>query len=164
MWRRQRCGSVADVKPGASIRGSEYELLVERLVGQFSLRAGVSTERIQRDVLIKGRGTKNQIDVLWDLIDAADQPHRVVFEARSYRSRIKQGALHAFRSVVDDIQDPARPVTGVMVTTTGYQSGATGVASTYGLVVLELRSPIAADLADRVATIHVKFKTQVPMI
>ena len=120
---------------------AEYEQLVESLVRQLAKRAPVQTERIQWDEDIKGHATTNQIDVVWDFVDEHGQPHRVVFEARSYKSAIKQGQLHAFRSVVDDIQDPTRPVTGVMVTTARYQAGAKAVASTYGVVVLELREP-----------------------
>lgn len=98
---------------------------------------------------VAGRATVNQIDVLWDLTDAAGQDYRIVFEARSHRHPIKQGALHAFRSVVDDIQDDARPVIGVMVTTSRYQPGAKDVAGFYGLLVLELREPTPTDLQNR---------------
>lgn len=143
---------------------AEYERLVENLVGQLALRAGVRSERIVRDVHVPGRSTTNQIDVLWDFMDAQGQPHRVVFEARSYRKRVDQGKLHAFRSVVDDIQDAARPVTGVMVTTIGYQRGAKAIASTYGLVVLELRAPTDADFRNRLGKIVVTVGVQTPII
>lgn len=143
---------------------AEYERLVESLVGQLGLRAEVRSERIKRDVRVPGRSTTNQIDVLWDFVDAQGRPQRVAFEARSYRNRVDQGKLHAFRSVVDDIQDEARPVTGVMVTTVGYQRGAKSVASTYGVVVLELRAPTDADLKNRLGKIIVTVGTQVPII
>lgn len=151
---------------GVSDRPSadEYERLVERFVARLVPSAGVVTEGIERDVLVKGRSTTNQIDVVWDLTDAAGEPRRIVFEARSYGRAVDQGRLHAFRSVVDDIQDPGRPVTGVMVTTTGYQRGARAVAETYGLVVLELRQPTNEDLAIRVASVHVTMNMQVPVV
>lgn len=142
----------------------EYERLVERLVSELVPSSGVVTDAIKRDVRVRGQSTTNQIDVLWDLTDAAGRPRRIVFEARSYARAVDQGRLHAFRSVVDDVQDDQRPVTGVMVTTTGYQSGARAVASTYGLVVLELRVPTAADRADRVASISVTMNLQVPVV
>ncbi len=151
--------SVSD-RPSAS----EYERLVERLVGELVPSASVVTDAVKRDVRLRGRSTTNQIDVLWDITDAAGQSRRIVFEARSYGRPVDQGRLHAFRSVVDDIQDPQRPVTGVMVTTTGYQSGARRVASTYELVVLELREPTAEDLAGRVASINVTVNLQVPVV
>jgi hypothetical protein len=142
----------------------EYERLVEHLVGQLAVNAEVRSDRIERDVQVPGRGTVNQIDVLWDFVDALGQPQRVVFEARAYGRPVEQGKLHAFRSVVDDIQDPARPVTGAMVTTVGYQSGARNIASTYGLLVLELRAPTGADLANRVRKIVVTVAAQVPIV
>ena len=142
----------------------EYELLVKWLAEQLARRAGVQTSRIARDCQVQGRATSNQIDVLWDFTDAADQDYRVVFEARSYKDRIKQGALHAFRSVVDDIQDQARPVTGVMVTTTGYQQGAQKVANTYGLIILELRQPTAPDVENRVMQINIDMTPMVQPI
>lgn len=151
---------------GVSDRPSadEYERLVERFVAELVPSAGVVTEAIERDVLVKGRSTTNQIDVVWDLTDAAGEPRRIVFEARSYGRAVDQGRLHAFRSVVDDIQDAGRPVTGVMVTTMGYQRGARVVAETYGLVVLELRQPTNDDLAARVASVHVTMTVQVPLV
>lgn len=143
---------------------SEYERLVEWLVGQLSKRAEVRTEQISRDVQVAGRSTVNQIDVLWDFVDAQEQPQRVVFEARSYRRRVDQGKLHAFRSVVDDLQAADRPVKGVMITTTGYQSGAKNIASTYGLVVLELRAPTAADFAGRLGGVALTITAATPII
>lgn len=145
---------------GMSEKSDEYERLVENLVADLVPRAGVTTERIERDVQVAGRSTSNQIDVLWDLTDANGQPTRIVFEAKSHKRPIDQGRLHAFRSVVDDIQDDGRPVSGVMVTTVGYQKGARSVTSTYGLVVLELRAPTAADMAGRVESVHVTIVAQ----
>jgi hypothetical protein len=132
--------------------------------GNLDLSREVRNDRIERDVQVPGRGPVNQIDVPWDFVDARGQPQRVVFEARSYRRRVEQGKLHAFRSVVDDIQDAARPVTGAMVTTVGYQSGAKDIASTYTLLVLELRAPTGADLANRVLKVVVTVTAQVPVV
>lgn len=143
---------------------ADYERLVKSLVGPLTLDMGVRSERIARDVRIQGQSTTNQIDVLWDFVDAQGRPQRVVFEARSYGKRVDQGKLHAFRSVVDDIQDTARPVTGVMVTTVGYQRGAKAVASTYGLIVLELRVPIEADFADRLTKIVLNIRAQTAIV
>ena len=142
----------------------EYELLVKWLAEQLAGRAEVLTSRVVRDCQVQGRATGNQIDVLWDFTDAAGQDYRIVFEARSYKNSIKQGALHAFRSVVDDIQDQARPVTGVMVTTTGYQQGAQKVASTYGLLILELRQPTAADTQNRTIKIVLNMTPNMALI
>jgi hypothetical protein len=75
-------------------------------------------------VKIPGRATKHQIDVLWDINHDGEQ--RVIFECRLYKSKIKQKDLLAFRTGIEDVQSPDRPVYGFMVTLTGYQSGRTG--------------------------------------
>ena len=138
----------------------EYELLVQQIVRDLSRNARVYTTRLQHDMPIQGRSTINRIDVVWDFTDASGQTRRVVFECRSYKSAIKQQALHSWRSVVDDIQSDERPVVGVMVTTVGYQIGARRVADTYDLLVLELRQPTEADLANRVSAVRVQLNVQ----
>ena len=138
----------------------DYELLVQRLIRDLSRNAQVYTTGLAHDIPIQGRSTTNRIDVVWDFTDASDQTRRVVFECRSYKSAIKQQALHSWRSVVDDIQSDERPVVGVMVTTVGYQVGARRVADTYDLLVLELRQPTEADLANRMSAIRVQLNVQ----
>ncbi len=139
-------------------------MVVHGIMRQLSKRAGVDTTRLEHDVAVPGWATTNQIDVLWDFTDAAGRKRRVVFEARDHKSPIKQGSLHAFRSVVDDIQTEDRPVDGVMVTTTGYQSGAKRIAETYGLLVLELRQPTPDDLANRLESIVITINPVVPVV
>ncbi len=144
--------------------GDEYELVVQSIVGHLAKRAGVETTRLEHDVDVIGRATTNQIDVLWDFTDAVGKPHRVVFEARDHKNPIKQGSLHAFRSVVDDVQSGDRPVEGIMVTTTGYQRGAKRIAETYGLLVLELRLPTTADLANRLEAVVITINPVIPVV
>jgi hypothetical protein len=128
------------------------------------MAAEVTTTRLEHDVQVAGRATSNQIDVLWDFTDAAGRGHRMIFEAKSYARAIDQGKLHALRSVVDDIEDESRPVTGAMVTTRGYQRGARNIAETYGLLVLELRPPEPADLQNRITEIRIQAEVQRPVI
>jgi len=148
----------------SSAPGESYELVVQSIVSQLAKRAGVETTRLEHDVSVIGKATANQIDVLWDFTDASGEARRVVFEARDFKNPIKQSSLHAFRSVVDDIQAEDRPVDGVMITTTGYQRGAKRIAETYGLLVLELRPPTAADLADRLEAIVITMNPIVPVV
>jgi len=144
--------------------GDEYELVVQSIVSQLAKRAGVDTTRLDHDVDLVGRATTNQIDVLWDFTDADGRAHRLVFEARDHKNPIKQGSLHAFRSVVDDVQSEDRPVDGVMVTTTGYQRGAKRIADTYGLLVLELRPPTPDDLANRLEAVIMTINPVIPVV
>lgn len=142
----------------------DYELLVADLCAQLAAAAGIDTESIRHDQKVKGTATTNQIDVVWDFRDAAGQARRIIFEARHYKDPIKQGRLHELSNVVRDIQNDERPVAGIMVTTSGYQKGARAVASTYGLLVLEMREPTPADLKDRVLQVNVTLHAQLPVV
>lgn len=141
-----------------------YEDVTREVVDRLARAAGVQTTRLERNVVMRGRATANQIDVLWEFVDANGSPARVVFECRSYSTAIKQQALHSWRSVVDDITVDHVATVGVMVTTTGYQSGAQGVAETYDIVILELREPDEADAADRVWEINVALRPRLPRV
>lgn len=65
---------------------------------------------------------------------------------------------------MDDVTEADVPTFGVMVTTTGYQSGARNVADTYGIVILELRQPTDVDLADRVLEVNIMVKFRIPRV
>lgn len=142
----------------------EYELLVTGIARQLANLAGVDTESVRHDQVVPGKATANQLDVVWDFRDAAGNPRRVVFEAKHYKRPVEQWRLHALSNVVRDIQSEQRPVTGVMVTTTGYQRGAKAVAETYKLLVLELREPEERDWHGRVRAIEVTMHAQMPVI
>ena len=124
-----------------------YEELTEELAARLATANDIMTVRLERDVLLSGRATDNRIDVLWEYQSAAGPLVRALFECRSYARRINQQALHSWRSIVDDVTEPGIETIGAMVTTTGYQSGAQRVADSYGIVILELRTPIERDLA-----------------
>jgi len=142
----------------------EYELLVADIIRQLAAVAGVDTESVLHDRVVQGKATANQLDVVWDFRDAAGSPRRVVFEAKQYKRPVEQGRLHALSNVVRDIQDEQRPVTGVMVTTTGYQRGARAVAETYELLVLELREPEERDWHGRIRSTEIIMHAQMPVI
>jgi hypothetical protein len=147
-----------------TIAWSDYEDLTRWIVEQLAARAGVTTTRIERGVEILGKATVNNIDVVWEFLDADGRPQRIVFEARSYGRRIDQQRLHSWRSIVDDITSEAMPTVGVMVTTTGYQAGAQRVADTYGIVIVELREPTAADTANRVMEVGIEMVARRPFV
>lgn len=148
----------------AAPRSREYELLVADITRQLAALAGVDTENVLHDQVVQGTATANQLDVVWDFRDAAGRPHRVVFEAKHHKRPVEQGRLHALSNIVRDVQNEQRPVTGVMVTTTGYQRGAKAVAETYDLLVLELREPAENDWRGRVRAIEITMHAQMPVI
>jgi hypothetical protein len=72
--------------------------------------------------------------------------------------------LHSWRSIVDDVSEPGVETVGVMVTTTGYQSGAQRVADTYSIVILELRAPTERDLANRWRSVRTELAVRMPLV
>ena len=102
--------------------------------------------------------------MLWEFQRPSGERVRLLFECRSYTRRINQQSLHSWRSIVDDVSEPGIEAVGVMVTTTGYQSGAQRVADTYGIVILELRAPTERDLASRVTSVRIELLARTPQV
>jgi hypothetical protein len=142
----------------------DYEELAQFIVESIEAASMVTTTKIGQDIEIRGRSTTNRIDVLWEFTDQGGFPQRVAIEARAYARRINQQALHGWRAVVDDISHDGVNTMGVMVTETGYQSGAIAVADTYGIVIAELRKPTEADLAGRLRSIELTVVARVPLV
>jgi len=147
-----------------------YEELTRTLYGRLAAAQGISTVRLERDVRVPGKATRHQIDVLWEFIDPATGDEQVVFfECRHYKSPINQGRLLEFKAVLEDCaayegSDGVADANGVMVTLTGYQIGAKRVADTYGIEIVELRSPLRKDLVGRVNEIKVAMTLRTPVL
>ncbi|QXV57361.1 restriction endonuclease [Amycolatopsis sp. TNS106] len=143
---------------------TEYELLTKRLFQLITDRSPGKHVKIEHNVKLRGRSTSHQIDVLWELEAADGSPRRIVIECRRYAHPLKQKDVFAFDGVVRDLDSPELPTTGVMVTTTGYQSGAQSVADTYGVVILHLRKPTPDDLENRLTKIVITATARMPTI
>ena len=152
------------VTDAASPQWRTYEKLTGELVGRLAALSGITALRLERDVPVSGRANDNCIDVLWEFQRPSGERVRLLFECRSYARRINQQALHSWRSIVDDVSEPGIETIGVMVTTTGYQSGAQRVADTYGIVILELRAPTERDLANRATSVRTELVARTPRV
>lgn len=142
----------------------EYENLVRTVMAQLSAAQGLGTTRLEHDVRLQGRATRNQVDVLWELVDADGHPLRVVIEARQYSRRVDQSRLHAFRSVLDDVAVDGVETRGLMVTTVGFQAGARQIAQTHGIGLVELREPREQDWAGVIRRVTLDMTVQVPRV
>lgn len=160
-WARASFEGVTDA---ASPQWRSYEEVTEELVGRLGAVSGLTTLRLERDVPVSGRANDNQIDVLWEFQRESGERVRLLFECRSYKRRINQQALHSWRSIVDDVSEAGVETVGVMVTTTGYQSGAQRVADTYGIGILELRAPTERDLANRWRSVRTQLVIRAPHV
>jgi len=141
----------------------DYEQLTQWIVSAIAAEASVRTVRIDRNIRLQGAATTNQIDVMWTYEDSGRE-HTVLFECRSYVRALTQQALFAWSGVVRDLQPSLGDCEGVMVTSTGYQSGAQAVADTYGIVILELRKPTENDLDGRLLGINLRFRMRTPFV
>lgn len=139
----------------------EYENLTKYIVGMITAASPFPTLRLERNVVLQGKASSNQIDVLWQFQDGT-RTRLVLFECRAYASTLKQSAMHAWRGVVDDVSAVHGPCEGVMVTATGDQRGARAVAETYGILILELREPNDTDVAGRVLEIRLQITMRSP--
>jgi hypothetical protein len=122
-----------------------YELLAQKLAQRLSDHFGADTEICKHNTKINGRGTNNQIDVIWvGTINGSRR--RIIIECKHYADPIEQGLVHRFVSVLDDIKDPQLPTIGVFITPVGYQRGAKDLAAANDVFILEVREPSDADV------------------
>jgi hypothetical protein len=125
--------------------GREYELLVRDIFAQLLKLGGVKTSRVDQDVVLDGKTARHQIDVLW-AFEVGGIEYLTVVQAKDWASNVTQEKVLAFKSVLDDI--PGQP-RGVMVTKTGFQSGAEEYAKAHGIMLYRLGAPSSADLGNR---------------
>lgn len=147
-----------------------YEELTRGALDRLGSLRGLTTLRLERNLVLPGKATHHQIDVLWQFLEPdSDVVHTVLFECRHYKDRIKKGRLLEFKGVIEDIAahqgpDSLEHLSGTMVTLSGYQQGAQRVADTYGLTIAELRTPTRTDLAGRVTGFRVVVRARVPRL
>ncbi len=104
----------------SSMDFTEYEGLTRLLVGRISDRAPVVTTRLEHDVVLPGRASSHQIDVLWEFTSGSGVAHRIIFECKHRGKALEQKDVLAFKGVVDEVGYKSISTTGVMVHLTGY--------------------------------------------
>jgi len=130
----------------------EYELLVKNILEALLKAEGHQTIQIHHDVKIKGRsGQNHQIDVYWNF-SVGGVVYQTAIECKRYKNQISVGRVRDFSAALDDIGN----INGVMVTTSGYQSGAEIFASHKGIRLVVLRSPEDADLEGFIRTVELR--------
>lgn len=137
----------------------EYELLTQAIYSDILSREGVNTANVQHNVSISGRsGVEHQVDVYWEFKQAGIT-HRVLIECKNYASNLTLEKARNFFAVTHDIGN----CVGIMVTKTGYQSGAAAFCKHYGLALKLLRKPIESDWEGRIKKIHINMNLRVPV-
>lgn len=127
----------------------QYEQLTQAVYQTILREGGDSNILVQHNVNLVGRsGVTHQIDVFWRFKQAGIE-HTVLIECKNYMSSITLEKVRNIFAVAHDIGN-AR---ALMVTKTGYQSGAVDFANFYGIGLKLLRRPIEKDWEGRVRRI-----------
>lgn len=137
----------------------EYELLTRSIYQAILKAEGSRTVEVRHNVSIAGRSrVEHQIDVYWEFKQAG-VTHKVLIECKNYASNLTLEKARNFFAVVHDIGN----CVGIMVTKTGYQSGAAAFAKHYGLALKLLRKPTDADWKGRIRKVHINIVPRVPV-
>ncbi len=130
----------------------EYEKLTQSIYQAILKSESIENISVEHNVGVKGKsGVTHQIDVLWHF-KLANIEHTVLVECKNYATNITLEKVRNFHSVLDDIGN-AR---GLIVTKTGFQSGASEFAQFNGIGLKVLRKPTELDWEGRIKEIHVK--------
>lgn len=128
----------------------QYEQLTQAVYQAILQKEGVVNVQVEHDVRVVGRsGVSHQIDVLWQFKQAGIE-HAVMIECKNYARSLTIEKVRNFYAVIQDIGNAQ----GLMVTKTGYQSGAADLAKFYGIGLKLLRKPTDDDWAGRIRDIH----------
>lgn len=114
--------------------GISYELVTKQIFQQILDQDSVKTVSVLHDVTLQGNKTSHQIDVYWEF-EVGGIRYQTVVQAKDWSRSVEQGELLKLRAVLDDL--PGQP-RGIMVTRTGYQSGAEDYARAAGILLYEL--------------------------
>lgn len=130
----------------------EYEKLTQSIYQAIIKSESTENISVEHNVGVRGKsGVTHQIDVLWHF-KFANIEHTVLIECKNYATNITLEKVRNFHSVLDDIGN-AR---GLIVTKTGFQSGASEFAQFNGIGLKVLRKPTELDWKGRIKEIHVK--------
>jgi hypothetical protein len=137
----------------------DYELLTQAIYEEILTREGQGTLEVKHDVLLKGKsGVEHQIDVCW-YFQQAGLTHRVLIECKNFSSNLTLEKARNFFAVIHDIGN----CRGIMVTKTGYQSGAKTYCDYYGIALKLCRAPTDEDWKGRIKTIKVNLMVRAPV-
>ena len=118
-------------------QNTEYERFTQEIYQSLLNAQGINTIDVKHNIKLTGKsGQQHQIDVYWEY-KINGFLYKVVIECKNYNRSVSVDRVNAFYGVLSDLVD----VQGIMITKTGYQSGAKKIADYYGINLKELRAP-----------------------
>jgi hypothetical protein len=143
-----------------NMSGKEYEILTQAIYQAILRSEGVETINVLHNVDISGKsGCKHQIDVYWEF-RLGGVTFKTAIECKRYADPLEIGRVRDFYAVLADVGNTQ----GIIVTTTGYQSGAKQFAEFYGINLRELRTPSVKDWHGKIKNVHINFEVVTPNI
>lgn len=129
----------------------QYEQLTQSIYQAILQNESSNNIQVEHNIDVIGRsGVAHQIDVMWRFRQAGIE-HTVLIECKNYASNLTLEKIRNFFGVIHDIGNAQ----GLIVTKTGYQSGAAQFANFYGIGLKELRKPNDLDWQGRIKDIHI---------
>lgn len=129
----------------------QYEQLTQSIYQAIIQKEAVLNIQVEHDTKVIGRsGVTHQIDVLWRFKQAGVE-HTILIECKNYASNLTLEKVRNFFGVLHDIGNAQ----GIIVTKTGYQSGAAKFANYYGISLKLLRKPDEIDWKGRIKDIDI---------
>lgn len=116
---------------------TEFERFTQRVFQKLESNDVLKPSRVQHNVKLKGKsGCEHQIDVYWEY-EKDGISHRVAIECKNYKTHVPIGKVRDFFGVLQDLDN----VSGIMVSSKGFQEGAIKFADFHGISLKELRTP-----------------------
>ena len=126
------------MKTNTNNKSTDFELFAQRVYQALVNNTVLKSVKVQHDVKKTGKsGCEHQIDVYWEY-EVAGVLHKVAIECKNYKSSVPIGKVRDFFGVLQDIGG----ISGVMVSSVGYQDGAKKYANHYGISLKTLRHPV----------------------
>jgi len=146
--------------------GLPYEQLTQAIFQRILALDDIHTINVQHNVILDGKSVdpatdkrmRHQIDVYWEF-EVGGVRYRTAIQAKDWATHVPLSAVLTFKSVLDDLPGQVR---GIMVTKTGFQSGAQTYADANGIERYILRKPTAEDLAGRFTRLQLNIRMLVP--
>ena len=128
----------------------QYEQLTQTIYQAILNNDYGENVQVEHNVEVRGRsGVAHQIDVLWRF-KLGNVKHTVIIECKNYASSLTLEKVRNFFGVLHDIGNAQ----GIIVTKTGFQSGAAEYANYYGIDLKLLKRPTDKDWEGRMKDLH----------
>lgn len=130
---------------------TDYEKFVQSIYQSINKQGQLQNIEVLHNVKLKGKsGCNHQIDIYWEFINMGVK-HKVAIECKHYKNKVSIGRVRDFFGVLEDIGN----ISGIFVTTSGYQSGAKSYAKEKNINLKEIRTPVDSDWNGLIKDIYI---------